>query len=61
MANLKENMVFSMRGKVEESVQDKYRDRKIIVYIFPCLNVMIIIILTFCLFMFIYIMVIFGD
>ena len=56
----------SMRGKVEESVQDStYRDRKIIVYIFSCSNVMkyvmIIIKFTFCLFMFIYIMVVFGD
>ena len=69
VANLKGNIgdkVFSMRGKVEESVQDStYRDRKIIVYIFSCSNVMkyvmIIIKFTFCLFMFIYIMVVFGD
>ena len=51
---------------MEESVQDStYRDRKIIVYIFSCSNVMkyvmIIIKFTFCLFMFIYIMVVFGD
>ena len=40
VANLKGNIgdkVFSMRGKVEESVQDRtYRDRKIILYIFSC-------------------------
>ena len=37
VANLKGNIgdTASMRGKVEESVQDStYRDRKIIVYIF---------------------------